>query len=114
MYTFILLLTFTLTLQATRFGIIGGGFGGSSASYHVKEMIPDAEIEIFDNRSYFGGRSYRTVFENYDVELGASIYHKANWLFRDLSIKFGLKNRSLSDLGKDEKDEGRCMVVFGF
>ncbi|KAF6766488.1 Prenylcysteine lyase-domain-containing protein [Ephemerocybe angulata] len=89
----------------SRVAIIGAGAGGSSAAFWIgkaKERYGlDVEIDVYDKESYVGGRS-TTVYPHNDtslrpIELGASIFVKANKNMWRASEEFNLTRRTFKD-----------------
>lgn len=80
----------------------GAGSGGSSAAYYLKRFASDENIRInitvYERSSYIGGRS--TTVDVYDdptqpVELGASIFVKANRNLVAAAEEFGLLTKGV-------------------
>ncbi|KAF9270773.1 hypothetical protein L218DRAFT_889560 [Marasmius fiardii PR-910] len=88
-----------------RIAIIGAGAGGSSAAFWIakaKERFGiDVEVDVYEKESYIGGRS--TTVQPYDdpslppVELGASIFVKANKNLWRATEVFNLTLKSFKD-----------------
>nr|KMM64579.1 hypothetical protein CPAG_00931 [Coccidioides posadasii RMSCC 3488] len=84
--------------EPKQIAIIGAGAGGSSAAYHLRKYadffsIP-INITVFERSNYVGGRSMTVdLFDDpaQPVELGASIFVKANSNLLKAAKKFGLK-----------------------
>ena len=85
-----------------RIAIIGGGAAGSSAAYNLRRFANDSlydlplNITLFESSSRIGGRTTTVnAFndESLPVELGASIFVKANPILYNASIEFGLNAR---------------------
>ena len=81
---------------------LGAGSGGSSAAYYLEKFASDADIRtnitVYERSSYVGGRS--TTVNAYDdptqpVELGASIFVKANRNLFSAAAGFGLPTKSV-------------------
>jgi prenylcysteine oxidase/farnesylcysteine lyase len=98
-----------------RVAIIGAGAAGSSASFWIskaKERFGvDVQVDVYEKTSLIGGRS-RTVYpydnDTYNpVELGASIFVKANKNLWRAAQEFNLTFRDLS------KDDGSLGVWDG-
>ncbi|KAG0000280.1 hypothetical protein BGZ79_006100, partial [Entomortierella chlamydospora] len=91
--------------------IIGAGAGGTSAAYYLNDYLQPPHlprkhhqhsITIFEQSDKIGGRC--TAFrlqspgeEDEYIEVGASIFVKANHNLVDASKKFGLKVKQLDD-----------------
>ncbi|KAF8973540.1 Prenylcysteine lyase-domain-containing protein [Flammula alnicola] len=89
----------------SRIAIIGAGAGGSSAAFWIskaKERFGlDVEIDVYESRSYIGGRSI-TVYPYNDtslpeLELGASIFVEANKNLWRASDEFNLTRRDFHE-----------------
>lgn len=88
-----------------RIAIIGAGAGGSSAAFWIaatKERFGlDVEVDVYEKESYVGGRS--TIVYPYNdttlppVELGGSIFVKANKNMWRASEEFNLTRRNFDD-----------------
>lgn len=81
---------------------VGAGSGGSSAAYYLEKFASDenirANITVYERSSYVGGRS--TTVNVYDdptqpVELGASIFVKANKNLFSAAEEFGLSTKGV-------------------
>lgn len=69
--------------------IIGAGVGGSSVAYFLNELLPNAQIEIFEKSGLIGGRVNVTMVLGNGYETGGSIIHGRNKYAVDFSEKFG-------------------------
>src|ERR1700745_213586 len=87
------------TLRPHRVAIIGGGAGGSSAAYHLRKFVDSSpciipvEIDLFESGPRIGGRTTTVNAlddERFPVELGGSIFVKANTILYNATIEFGL------------------------
>lgn len=74
-------------------GIIGAGVGGSSVAYFLNELLPSAEIEIFEKSNLVGGRVNVTMVFGNGYETGGSIIHGRNKHAVDLAKKFGFEKK---------------------
>ncbi|KAJ6501653.1 Prenylcysteine lyase-domain-containing protein [Mycena vitilis] len=92
-----------------RIAIIGAGAGGSSAAFWISkakergfaDLGIDVEVDVYEKDSYIGGRS-TVVFPHDDtslpaVELGASIFVKANKNMWRAVDEFNLTRRDFRD-----------------
>jgi prenylcysteine oxidase/farnesylcysteine lyase len=94
--------------------VLGAGSGGSSAAYYLRQYadmldIP-VDITVFERNSYMGGRSTTVnAFGNssYPIELGASIFVKANHNLMDAAKTFGLK---ITGAGRNRPRESEEMI----
>lgn len=95
-----------------RIAIIGGGAAGSSAAYHLRRLANESQhdvsinITLFESSSRIGGRTTTVnAFndESLPVELGASIFVKANLILYNATLDFGL---DIKGYQSDEKDTG--------
>ncbi|KAF7354883.1 Prenylcysteine lyase [Mycena sanguinolenta] len=90
-----------------KIAIIGAGAGGASAAFWIAKAkerfggIDEVEVDVYDKNSYIGGR---TVVYPYDdstnfsaVELGASIFVKANKNIWRAVDEFNLTRRDFRD-----------------
>jgi prenylcysteine oxidase/farnesylcysteine lyase len=99
-----------------RIAVIGAGSGGSSFSYYAQRYTSHAyDITIFESNGYIGGRSITvgkysssqpsndefdpTVLKS-DVELGGSIFVKANKILCNAVEEFGLETDDRGISGK--------------
>lgn len=87
------------TLRAHRIAIIGGGAGGSSAAYHLRKFVDSSpsnisiQIDLFESGPRIGGRTTTVNALNdarYPLELGGSIFVKANTILYNATRDFGL------------------------
>ncbi|KAF2859542.1 FAD/NAD(P)-binding domain-containing protein [Piedraia hortae CBS 480.64] len=88
--------------------VIGSGAAGSSLAYHLSILSNHSmRITVFEQNSYIGGRS-TTVFPygnttHYEpIELGASIFVKANRLLWDAVERYNLQLSSLHKAPREE------------
>ncbi|THH01023.1 hypothetical protein EW026_g1609 [Hermanssonia centrifuga] len=88
-----------------RIAIVGAGAGGSSAAFWIskakKRYGLDVEVDVFESSSYVGGRS-TTVYPYDDpslepIELGASIFVKANKNLWRASEEFGFDRKDFDE-----------------
>lgn len=70
-------------------GIIGGGVGGTSTAYFLRELFPLAQIDIFEKSGMLGGRLNVTMVFGNGYETGGSIIHGRNKYAVELADKFG-------------------------
>ncbi|KAK2461697.1 hypothetical protein APHAL10511_006160 [Amanita phalloides] len=108
-----------------RIAIIGAGAGGSSAAFWLSKAKQrsglDIEVDIYEQSSYVGGRS--TIVYPYantslsPLELGASIFVKANKNLWRATEEFNLTRRNFEGQGKDYEigvwDGENIVVSFG-
>ncbi|KAI0084957.1 FAD/NAD(P)-binding domain-containing protein [Irpex rosettiformis] len=95
---------------SNRIAIIGAGAGGSSAAFWIGKAKErwglDVEVDVFEAKDYVGGRS--TTVQPYNdsrlapIELGASIFVKANKNLWRASEEFGLNLTDFSDQDGDD------------
>jgi len=65
------------TVKPPKIAIVGAGIGGTSTAYFISQLIPNAEITIFD-KSKVGGRLAVVEVEGRSYETGGAIIHTAN------------------------------------
>lgn len=59
--------------------IVGGGIGGSSASYFLRDKLgDDCEIVLFEKNDALGGRIQHTTVAGHDIELGAKWFQETH------------------------------------
>ncbi|KAG7159989.1 Prenylcysteine oxidase-like [Homarus americanus] len=80
-----------------KIAIIGGGIGGTSTAYFLKELFEDnAIIDLYESGA-IGGRLATLPIAGYNYEVGGSIIHPKNQYMVDFTSKFGLqKSRACS------------------
>ena len=61
-----------------KFAVIGGGIGGASVSYFLRQEFPDADIATFESSFVLGGRLATVEVNGRSYETGGSIIHSAN------------------------------------
>lgn len=96
---------------------VGAGSGGSSAAYYLEKFARDENIRtnitVYERSSFVGGRS--TTVNVYDdptqpVELGASIFVKANKNLLSAAEEFGLLTNAVG--GARAKDSPMILGVW--
>ncbi|TFK76732.1 hypothetical protein BDN72DRAFT_890547 [Pluteus cervinus] len=89
-----------------RIAIIGAGAGGSSAAFWISKAKQrfglDVEVDVYEKSDYIGGRS-TVVYPHNDkaypaVELGASIFVRANKNLWRASEEFQLNRTAFDDI----------------
>ena len=61
--------------KLSRVAILGGGIGGSSAAYFLKELLQDqVEIFVFERSDRVGGRLSDVTVEGVRLEIGKLVY----------------------------------------
>ena len=97
--------------------VVGAGSGGSSAAYYLEKFASDMNIRtnitVYEKSSYVGGRS--TTVDVYDdptqpVELGASIFVKANRNLFSAAEEFGLSTKGVG--GARTKDSPLILGIW--
>jgi len=84
----------SIPIPLPKVGIIGAGAGGSSAAYHLSQLLNNnVEIDVFEAASVIGGRMATVNIFGNEYETGASILHPRNKLALDLVERFGLDQR---------------------
>ncbi|ETN45858.1 uncharacterized protein HMPREF1541_00039 [Cyphellophora europaea CBS 101466] len=107
----------THSRQPHRVAIIGGGAGGSSAAYHLQHFADQSEhdfsldITLYEKELRVGGRTTTVnAFDDpaFPVELGGSIFVKANHILYNFTRDFGLDatSRSSREEGHSDYDLG--------
>ncbi|KAF9454994.1 hypothetical protein P691DRAFT_770093 [Macrolepiota fuliginosa MF-IS2] len=107
---------------APRIAVIGAGAGGSSAAFWISKARSrfglNVEIDVYDRSDYIGGRSTTVYpYENVslpEIELGASIFVKANKNMWRASDEFNLTRRDFQDGGSEMGLWDGEKVVFTF
>ncbi|KAK9461295.1 Prenylcysteine lyase-domain-containing protein [Lipomyces oligophaga] len=86
-------------ISRQKVAIIGAGAGGASAAYFLQRYSNYSyDITVFEKNDYIGGRSTTVnVHDNLDwpVEVGASIFVKANANLMAAAQRFGLTLQSI-------------------
>lgn len=86
-----------------RVAIIGAGSGGASSAYYIKQFQSPCQrtnITVYERASHIGGRSTTVYIYNdpsESVELGASIFVKANRNLVAAAREFGLSTNKVGD-----------------
>ena len=97
------LLDFNPAPTAHRVAIVGGGAAGASAAYHLRQFASDSQswisvnITLFESSPRIGGRTTTVnAFDDqsFSVELGGSIFVKANPILYNASRDFDLDTRA--------------------
>lgn len=84
-------------LLLSHIAIVGGGVGGTSAAYFIRELLDkkaihndlNYDIDIFEQSSKIGGRVATIRFEDKEYEAGGSIIHERNRYATELVRKLG-------------------------
>jgi len=63
--------------DALKIAVLGAGIGGTAVSYHIKQLLPKAEVTVFESGK-IGGRLATTQIAGHEYETGGSIIHPAN------------------------------------
>ncbi|KAH0471812.1 MAG: hypothetical protein KVP17_002465 [Porospora cf. gigantea B] len=72
-------LAFLCTLSASlRVGIIGGGVGGTSTAYFLRQNDADVHIDVYERKDTVGGRAALVNMGGNEYEAGAAIIHSEN------------------------------------
>ena len=74
----ILLLGQHCKAKKKKFAVIGGGIGGASVAYFLRQEFPNAEISTFEQSLQLGGRLATVKVGGRYYETGGSIIHSAN------------------------------------
>lgn len=75
--------------------IIGGGIGGTSCAYFLKEIFNDsAKIDIYEGNKVGGRLATVVMNDGNEYETGGSVIHQRNKYMSDFVKKFG----ELSDM----------------
>uniref|UniRef100_A0A8D8M8A7 Prenylcysteine oxidase n=1 Tax=Cacopsylla melanoneura TaxID=428564 RepID=A0A8D8M8A7_9HEMI len=78
------------TCSKLRIGIVGGGIGGTSACYFLRELLKDTvDIDVYEPYE-IGGRLATTQVAGLQYETGGSIIHEDNRYVRQLMQAFNL------------------------
>lgn len=76
-----------------RIAVVGGGIGGTSSAYFLRELFGEAaQIDVYEPGS-IGGRVASVLVGDRKYECGASIIHPRNKYMVQHAEKFGLKHR---------------------
>ncbi|KAK8734423.1 hypothetical protein OTU49_017448, partial [Cherax quadricarinatus] len=80
-------------VASPRIAIIGGGIGGTSTAYFLKELFGDnAIIDVYESEK-IGGRLATIPIAGDDYEVGGTAIHPKNQYMMDFVSKFGLQKR---------------------
>lgn len=70
--------------------IIGGGIGGTSCAYFLKEIFKDsAKIDIYEGNKVGGRLDTVVMNDGNEYETGGSVIHQRNKYMSDFAKKFG-------------------------
>lgn len=95
----------TQRIPVARVAVVGGGVGGATAAYFLREMVQDRiDIHVYE-KDHLGGRARSFEYEGKIYELGASIAYHGNRYIRDLTDEVGLKRHKL-------RDDGTKLMIF--
>ncbi|KAK7098692.1 prenylcysteine oxidase 1-like isoform X2 [Littorina saxatilis] len=87
----------------------GGGLGGTSAAYYLRQLWGDKplEVDIFESRSV-GGRLALVNVDGQDYEAGGAVIHPRNRYLGSFAEEFGLGRKELNrrTLGLFNNEEG--------
>ncbi|KAK8734428.1 hypothetical protein OTU49_017448, partial [Cherax quadricarinatus] len=76
-------------VASPRIAIIGGGIGGTSTAYFLKELFGDnASIDVYESEK-IGGRLATIPIAGDDYEVGGTVIHPKNQYMMDFVSKFG-------------------------
>lgn len=81
------------TTPASRFAVIGGGVSGLTAAYRLSQLVPDAQIELFEAGNQLGGVLCTDIDDSYLMELGADSFINKLPAAVDLCHELGLEDR---------------------
>lgn len=86
------------TKKIPRIAVVGGGIGGTSASYFLRELFgPNGvHIDLFEQNK-IGGRLAVTEINGRNYEVGGAVIHPRNKYMVDFLKLLGLKKRKSSD-----------------
>ncbi|XP_014258768.1 prenylcysteine oxidase 1-like [Cimex lectularius] len=91
--------------RAVNIGIIGGGIGGTSAAYFLREFFnDDVSIDLYE-QSKIGGRLSTITIDEKEYEVGGSIIHTKN--------KHAVDLVKLMNLTKNYEDPNEFFGLFG-
>ncbi|AKK04041.1 protoporphyrinogen oxidase [Corynebacterium epidermidicanis] len=57
-----------------KFAIIGAGLAGLTAAYELRQLAPDAEIDVFEAEERIGGKLFTVPFESGRTDMGAEAF----------------------------------------
>ncbi|XP_071486467.1 prenylcysteine oxidase 1-like [Diadema antillarum] len=77
-----------------KIAIIGGGLGGTSSAYYLRELFGDAASITLYEKGEIGGRLATVAVGGDDYELGGSILHPRNRYMKNFVKEFGFKAKS--------------------
>ncbi|GAA34351.2 prenylcysteine oxidase [Clonorchis sinensis] len=91
-----------------RVAIVGGGMGGSTAAYYLRQLFGSrVAITLFEQSGRIGGRMKSIDFAGQREEMGASIFHESNQYMLKFAKQFGL------DIKDESKSDDRIMFYAG-
>jgi len=75
--------------SGVRVAVIGGGIGGASTAFHLRQLLPNASIDVFEREARVGGRIDHVDVDG-AVETGASMWIRQNRLLHEFAVRAGL------------------------
>jgi len=95
----VVFLAVSVDSKGPKVGIVGAGIGGTSASYFLSRLVPEAVITVFE-KGKVGGRLATVEVNGRLYESGGAIIHDANKYMVDYLDLCGLERR---DTPADER-----------
>ncbi len=75
--------------SGVRVAVIGGGIGGASTAFHLRQLLPNVSIDVFEREARVGGRIDHVDVDG-AVETGASMWIGQNRLLHEFAVRAGL------------------------
>lgn len=57
-----------------KFAIIGAGLAGLTAAYELRQLAPDADVDVFEAEERIGGKLFTVPFESGRTDMGAEAF----------------------------------------
>ncbi|XP_048728291.1 prenylcysteine oxidase 1-like [Ostrea edulis] len=96
--------------ESPSIGIVGGGIGGTSTAYFLRQLFgDDAKIDIFEKRQV-GGRLATISIGNQQFEAGGAVIHPKNMYMVNFTKLLGLEHVN-GDMGSFGIFDGSSMRI---
>ncbi|MEJ5928069.1 protoporphyrinogen oxidase [Corynebacterium sp. H128] len=82
-----------------KYAIIGAGLAGLTAAYELRQLDPDAEIDVFEADERIGGKLYTVPFESGRTDMGAEAFLAFRKDAVDFFTQLGLGDAIVSPSG---------------
>lgn len=78
----------------TRIAVVGGGLAGITAAMAVREVLPDAEMDLFEARPRLGGATYSFEHDGLVVDNGQHVFLRCCTAYRGLLDRLGVADQA--------------------